>query len=111
MIVISTQDKKTPRTRPPRTPEEQQDHLISLAIGNAEKQLRDGTASSQIVTYFLKLASEKEKNNLELEKLREENKLLQAKTKAYESAENSEEMYKEAIEAMKRYTGNGGIDD
>ncbi len=78
-----------------------------MAITNAERQLSEGTASSQVITYFLKLASEKERNKLELEKLKEENKLLQAKTKAYESAENSEAMYKEAIEAMQRYTGNG----
>lgn len=82
-----------------------------MAISNAEEQLANRTASSQVITYFLKLASEKEKNQLELEKLREENKLLQAKTKAYESAENTEIMYREAIKAMQRYTGNGETND
>ena len=74
-----------------------------------EKRLIEGTASSQETTHFLKLGSTK--NQLEMEKLREENKLLQARTEALQSAKKSEELFNEAIKAMQRYSGNGGNDD
>ena len=113
---ISKQSKKSDDTKPFRlrpqiTPDAQQNQLISLAIDRAKEQLLDGTASSQVITHFLKLAAEKEKNQLEIEKLREENKLLQARTEAIKSARDVEEMYKDAIKAMQRYSGNGGRDD
>ena len=71
--------------------------------------LNERFASSQETTHFLKLGSTK--NQLEMEKLREENKLLQARTEALQSAKKSEELFNEAIKAMQRYSGNGGNDD
>lgn len=82
--------------------------MIALAYDQAEKELREGTATSQVVTYFLKLGSEKEKR--EREKLENENALLRAKVDAIKSGQTSEQLYKEAIEAMKLYTG-GSKDD
>ena len=95
--------------RPALTPEARENQLIYLATDLAEKQLREGTASSQVITHYLKLGSTKEK--LEREKLEEENKLLRAKTENLQSQKNVEETYLKAINAMKRYSGNGDVDD
>jgi hypothetical protein len=83
--------------------------MISLAIDCAEKQLREGTASSQVITHYLKLASTK--NQLEMEKLKKENELLKAKTEAIKSAKSQEELYAKAIEAIRIYSGAGSIDE
>ena len=74
----------------------------------AEKQLRDGTASAQVITHYLKLGATTAR--LEKEKLERENELLKAKTKALESAERVEELYTNAINAMRRYGGYGSDD-
>lgn len=87
-----------------RTPEEREDELINLAIDVAEQQLRDGTASSQVITHYLKLGSTREK--LEREKIGHENKVLEAKAKAYETSGNTESLYREAIAAFTSYRGN-----
>lgn len=97
------------KIRPALTPEARENQLIALAVDLVEKRLIEGTASSQETTHFLKLGSTK--NQLEMEKLREENKLLQARTEALQSAKKSEELFNEAIKAMQRYSGNGGNDD
>lgn len=97
------------KMRPALTPEARENQLISLANDLAEKQLREGTASSQVISYYLKMGSQKER--LERERLEEENKLLRAKTEALQSQKNMEERYIEAINAMKRYSGHGGDDD
>ena len=97
------------KRRPGLTPESRENQMISLAVDLAEKQLLEGTASSQVITHFLKLGSTKER--LEKEKLEEENKLLKARTEALQSSKRVEELYADAIAAMKRYSGNGGRDD
>lgn len=96
----------TKRSRPALTPESREKQMISLAVDLAEQQLKDGTASSQVITHYLKLASMKEK--LERERLVEENKLLRAKTESIASAKNVERLYSDAITAMKRYGGYDG---
>ena len=95
--------------RPALTPEARENQLISYAVDLAEKQLREGTASSQVITHYLKLASVKEQ--LEREKIRQEIELQKAKTKALASDEEIKAMYKDAIEAMKKYSGYGDRDD
>ena len=104
-IRVSSSDT-VKRGRPGLTPEAREGQLVSLAINLAEEQLRNGTASSQVITHYLKLGSTKEK--LEREKLERENELLRAKAKALESQEKTEELYREAIKAMKLYSGYGG---
>lgn len=86
-----------------RTPEAKENHLISLAVDLAEKQLMEGTASSQVITHFLKLATIKEK--LENEKLRADLKLAEAKVKSINSQEEIKELYENAMKAMKIYSG------
>lgn len=90
--------------RPALTPESRASQLVSLAYDLAEKQLREGTASSQVITEFLKLGSSE--NKLKMEKLEEENKLLRAKTEKIQSEQKSEEMFAAAIKAMSRYQGH-----
>ena len=43
------------RLKPATTPEGRENEMVSLAIDLAEKQIREGTASSQVITHFLKL--------------------------------------------------------
>lgn len=86
-----------------RSPEARENQLISLAVNLAEQQLRDGTASSQVITHYLKLGSSKER--LEQEKMAEEIELLKAKTEALEEAKVTAELYENAINAMKLYSG------
>lgn len=89
--------------RPASNPESRENQLISLAVDLAEKQLREGTASSQVITHYLKLGTTMSK--LEREKLRHENALLEAKTSALKSAERVEELYSEALRVMRDYSG------
>lgn len=99
----------TKKMRPALTPEARENQMIALAVDCAEQQLRDGTASSQVIVHYLKLGSSKER--LEKEKLEKENGLLTAKIEAMQSAKASEELYAKAIEAMRRYSGHGGSDE
>lgn len=86
------------------SPEARENQLISLATDLAEQQLRSGTASSQVITHYLKLGSTKDR--LEREKLETENKLMRAKIESLQSTQHIEELYSEAIAAMKRYQGD-----
>lgn len=97
------------RGRPAITPEARENQLIALAMDRAEEQLRDGTASSQLITHFLKLGTTRAE--LEKEKLAQENKLLEAKTENLQSMARMEELYAEAIKAMQNYSGNGEPDE
>ena len=97
------------KIRPALTPEARENQLIALAVDLVQQRLIDGSASSQETTHFLKLGSMK--NQLEMEKLREENKLLKAKTESIQSAKRVEELYAEAINAMRRYSGNRSSSD
>lgn len=100
---------KAKKQRPAQTPEARENQMISYAINLAEKQLLEGTASSQVITHYLKLGSIKHRK--EIEKLEEENKLLKAKTEAIESQKNVEELYKKVVDSMKIYSGAGGGSD
>ena len=97
----ATSEKK--HSRVPMTPEDREQYLINLSLDAAEKQLREGTASSQVITHFLKLGSSREL--LEQEKLKEETKQTRATTDSLEASAKSEERYAAAIEAMRRYQG------
>lgn len=91
------------RIRPALSPEAEESQMISLAIDLAKKQLIEGTASSQVIAHFLKLGSTRDR--LEREKLEKENELLRAKTEALQSAQRVEELYTNALNAMRRYSG------
>ena len=95
--------------RPALTPEARENQLIYLATELAEQQLRDGTASSQVITHYLKLGSTKER--IEKEILEKQKELITAKTESLQSAKRIEELYSNAISAMKKYSGHGGAED
>ena len=111
MAKVKKADSKntTRKIRPALTPEARENQMIALAVDLVEQRLLDGTASSQETTHFLKLGSMK--NRLEMEKLQEENRLLKARTEALQSARRVDELYSEAIKAMRRYSGQGSDDD
>ncbi len=96
------------KMRPALTPEARENQMISLAIDLAEQKLLDGTANSQLITHYLKLATDKYRR--ENEKLKNENNLLQAKTDAIQSAQRTDEIYEKVLEAMKKYSGVGDED-
>ena len=99
----------TQMMRPALTPEARENQLIALAVDEAEYQLRNHTASSQVITHFLKLATAKEK--LEQERLKGEIELQKAKVKALDNAEEIKVLYENAIKAMRSYGGYGDSDD
>ena len=94
--------------RPALTPESRENQLISLAVDLAEKQLQEGTASSQVITHYLKLGSTKER--IEKEILEKQKELISAKTEALKSAKRVEELYADAIKAMRSYSGHNDSD-
>lgn len=92
-----------PRGRPATTPEGKENQLIALATDLAEKQMRDGTASAQVISHFLKQGSTREQ--LEQERLVRENELLRARVDQLASAKRVEELYEQALSAMRQYAG------
>lgn len=98
--------------RPALSAEAREVQLISLAERLVEQRLLDGTASSQEVTHYLKLGAEREKRDLEMQKLRNENELLVAKVDSLKAAARSEELFEEAIRAFSSYRpSEGGMED
>lgn len=95
---------KKPRRPPAATPEARENQLISLAMDTAERQMREGTASSQVVTHYLKLGSTSER--LAQERMLREIDLMEKKAEAMESAKRIEALYDEAIAAMRSYGGD-----
>ena len=91
------------KMRPAITPEARENQMIALAVDLAEKQLIEGTASSQVITHYLKLATTKEK--IEREILEKQKELIVAKTDNLQSAKRIEELYSNALKAMQNYSG------
>lgn len=96
--------EEQPQTAPATTLEARENQMIALAVDLAEEQLRNGTASAQVITHYLKLGTTKER--LEKEKLAQENKLLNAKTETLQSQKREDEFYEKVLEAMKEYSGH-----
>jgi hypothetical protein len=92
------------RRKPATTPEDRENEMVSAAIDLAEKQIRSGSASSQVITHFLKLGSTRER--LEQQRLEHENELTRVKIEALESQKRVEELYMEALQAMRSYAGD-----
>lgn len=91
------------KKRPALTPEAREKQMIALAVDRAEQQLIDGTASSSVIVHYLKLGSTKEK--IEKEILERQKELIEEKTNALKSAKRIEELYTDALNAMKNYSG------
>ena len=99
----SGQQSKTPRRPPAMTPEARENQIINQALNLIERQIEDGSASSQLLSHYAKLGSTRER--LEQERLLREVDLLERKAQAMDSAKRIEELYDEAIAAMRSYGG------
>ena len=106
---VVTSSESSRKMRPALSPEARENQLVSLAVDLAEKQLMDGTASSQVITHYLKLGSTKER--IEREILEKQKELIDAKTQNLKSAQRTEELYTNALNAMREYSGQGSSDD
>jgi len=98
-------DDGSRRRAPARTPEAREDELASAAYDLAEEQIRSGTASSQVITHFLKAGSRRER--MDLERMHHEVELMQVKKEQLEGQKRVEELYVSALEAMRSYSGLG----
>jgi len=100
------QNKKKTNDNVPksRSIEESEQRCIAYATSLAEKKLADGTASSQITMHYLKQGTEKAR--LEVEKIRLETELVKAKTEMIKAQQKNEELFANAIAAMRHYSGN-----
>ena len=103
MVLNST--NRSSSLRPAISEEARERQLINLAYNLVEQRLLDGTASSQETTHFLKAASRK--TQLEIENLELQKALIEAKTEALQSQKKSEELFREAINAFRNYSGTG----
>ena len=101
--IVLKDTKSRLKSRPALSPEARENQMISLAVDCAEKQLMDGTASAQVITHYLKLGSTKE--ILEKQILEKQKDLMEAKTSAIKSQKRIEELYTEALDAMRKYNG------
>lgn len=98
---VTPDEPKKSRGRPAITSEDREIQVIAAAYDLAERQIREGTASSQVISHFLKLGSSREK--LEQERLANENRLLDAKAEQIASQKRVEELFEDAIAAFKGY--------
>jgi hypothetical protein len=105
----SSADKGVTRRRRATTPEARENQMVALAVDLAERQMREGTASAQVISHYLKLGSSREK--LEQERLAGENDLLKVKKAAMESASRVEELMTEAINAFRSYSGQAPVSE
>lgn len=105
----SSSNQSKPPLKPALTPEAREQQMISLAYDLVEQRLRDGTASSQETTHFLKASAEKTRYQTELLKAQAE--LAAAKKEDLESNRRSEAMYEEVLKALRNYSGNGDPDE
>jgi hypothetical protein len=97
------------RRRPADTPTAREQQMINYADELAEKQLREGTASAQVITHFLKLGTSREQ--LEQEKIRAENLRLEAQIAQIKSQARTEDLMERVLAAMKVYSGQDDDDD
>jgi hypothetical protein len=91
------------RMPPATTPEGREQQMIAAAFDLAEQQIMDGTASAQVITHFLKLGSSRDK--LEQEKIALEKELVKSRVEQISSTAQNSELYEQAINMMKIYTG------
>lgn len=97
------------KVRPPITAEGHEKYMIRLAEDLAEKQLKDGTASAMVMCHYLKLGTTRAE--AEAERLKNENLLLEAKTRNLNEDKHTKEFYQEVINAIKKYGGHEDEDD
>lgn len=102
-VLDEVEERAKRRQAPGKSIKSRENQLISLAVDLASRQLKEGSASAQVITHFLKLGS----TNAELErsKLENENKLLEAKAENLKSVKKMEDLYIKALTAVRSYKG------
>lgn len=109
---IEPEREPPPLRRPATTPQAREHELIELSVDLAERQLREGTASAQVISHYLKLGSSRER--LEQQRLELENELIGEKIETLKAQARIEELYANAISVMRAYSGQepeGAEDD
>lgn len=101
--VNAPQPERTPR-RVASTPDGRENQLVNLAVDLAERQLREGTASAQVLSHYLKAGSSRE--YLEKQRIAMDVELMKAKQEQIASMARIEELYSDAIGAMRAYQGS-----
>ncbi len=101
------EEEQRTRRKPATTLEDRENEVVADAISLAHRQIQDGTASSQVITHFLKMGSTREQ--LEQERLEHENELTRVKIEAIASQARVETLYKEALDAMRAYSGQAPL--
>lgn len=91
------------KQEPAKTVEGRENQLINLAVNLAEEKLKNGTASSQIICTLLNLATTKAR--LELEKIRSDVQVAEARVKQIQDQETSKDLYAQALQAFRSYQG------
>ena len=102
------EEKKSIKPRPALTDEDRENQLIAACVDEAERQILEHRASSQIITHYLKLGATRQKAALELQILEKQKELITAKTEAINSTKELRTLYENAVKAMVEYGGNGG---
>lgn len=97
------------RAAPGKTAEARERRMIALAMDQAEKMLEEGRAPVPVLQHFLTLGATD--YPLRKERLQRQNDLFRAKKESLEKQDQMEELARNAIEAMQRYSGNYDQDD
>lgn len=97
------------RSPPATTPEGRENQMISLALELAEERLRNKTATAQEIVHFARQGTMNAR--LEREILEQQKELITAKTESLRSAKRVDELYAEAISAMRSYAGDADRDE
>jgi hypothetical protein len=103
MARVRRPDTGQRRRRPATSPESREQEIAAYAYDLAEEQIQAGTASSQVITHFLKMGSTREL--LEQQRIQHENELMEVKREQIESQKRVEELYMSALDAMRSYAG------
>lgn len=103
---VKTRGKYVKTERPSLDPDVNETQMIALAEANARRQLEEGTASAQVICHYLKLGSSRAR--LEKEILEKQASLMDAKTESIKATANADELFTNALEVFKRYSGYTG---
>lgn len=102
-------DPNLRRHMPADNPQDREQQMANYADELAEKQLREGTASSMVITHYLKAATERER--LERQKLELESLRMKAQIAQIESQATTGELFTRVMAALVEYTGGDADDD
>lgn len=109
MAARTTKTNSAELPPPAATLEGRENQLIAAAMDLVERRISEGSASAQETVHFLRLGSVK--SQLENDKLRQENIVLQTRVKEMESRTSSEGLYSEALRAFRGYSGAEPIEE